>query len=307
MGHALKAVQVPAGDLGDDVVQTGLKAGRGLLRYSVLDFRQGDAQSQFSSNKSQGIPVRHWPKSREQNQLNEQFPGQTTSRFWWSSLLCDQTNNARLRNRGTFRPQSPQGLCVWHDSCQEKKFVSVIIYLRPQVWERFIENGVHFEFWKTQTQLLRFSVFGTQCYSTSRTSRTVHSLHNMPYSMQKQSNIMGCSFLLVILSYLRKPWGESIFKSKSKLFFSTVFMNPLQLYIFINDVVLTTICYPTEELQDLFDVKQLLYCQINSLHLNQFHFISFNKNLHLLIDYSIARPDASLTLTFCFTMKNKML
>lgn len=30
-GYALKAVQVPAGDLGHNVVQTGLKAGRGLL------------------------------------------------------------------------------------------------------------------------------------------------------------------------------------------------------------------------------------------------------------------------------------
>lgn len=84
-------------------------------------------------------------------------------------------------------------------------------------------------------------------------------------------------------------------------------MNRLQLYIFINAVVLTTIFYPAEELQDLFDVKQLIYCQINSLHLNQFHFLSFNKYLHLLIDYSIARPDSSLTLTFCFTMKTKML
>lgn len=57
MGHALKTVQIPAGDFGDDVVQTGLKAGGGFLRYSILDVRQVDAQSQLSSNKSQGISV----------------------------------------------------------------------------------------------------------------------------------------------------------------------------------------------------------------------------------------------------------
>lgn len=57
MGHALEAVQVPAGDLGDDVVQAGLKAGGGLLWYGVLYLRQGDAQSQLSGNERQGIPV----------------------------------------------------------------------------------------------------------------------------------------------------------------------------------------------------------------------------------------------------------
>lgn len=66
MGHALKAVQIPAGDFGDDVVQTGLKAGGGFLRYSVLDVGQVDAQSQLSSNKSQGIPVE---VERHRNQL----------------------------------------------------------------------------------------------------------------------------------------------------------------------------------------------------------------------------------------------
>ena len=36
-GHALEAVQVPARDLGHNVVQTGLKAGSGLLRHRILD------------------------------------------------------------------------------------------------------------------------------------------------------------------------------------------------------------------------------------------------------------------------------
>lgn len=58
MGHAMEAVQVPAGDLGDNVVETGLEAGCGLLRYGVLDLGQGDTQSQLSGDKSQGIPAR---------------------------------------------------------------------------------------------------------------------------------------------------------------------------------------------------------------------------------------------------------
>lgn len=67
MGHALEAVEVPAGDLGDDVIQAGFEAGRGLLRYGVLDLWQGDAQRQFSSNKSQRISVGQRVTGKEQN------------------------------------------------------------------------------------------------------------------------------------------------------------------------------------------------------------------------------------------------
>lgn len=57
-GHALKAVKIPAWNLGDNVVQTGLKAGSGLLRYSILDIWQRYSQSQLSSNKCQRVPGR---------------------------------------------------------------------------------------------------------------------------------------------------------------------------------------------------------------------------------------------------------
>lgn len=57
--HALKAVQVPARDFGDDVVQTGLETGRCFLGHGVFDLGQGDAQSQFGSNECQRIPKTH--------------------------------------------------------------------------------------------------------------------------------------------------------------------------------------------------------------------------------------------------------
>lgn len=59
MGHALKAVQVPAGDFGDNVVQTGLETGRCFLWHSVLDLGQRDAQSQFGGYKCQRITETH--------------------------------------------------------------------------------------------------------------------------------------------------------------------------------------------------------------------------------------------------------
>lgn len=67
MGHALKAVQVPTGDFGDNVVQAGLETGCCFLWHSVLDLGQGDSQSQFGGNKCQRIPgkcngIRTWQK-----------------------------------------------------------------------------------------------------------------------------------------------------------------------------------------------------------------------------------------------------
>lgn len=53
--HALEAVQVPSGDLGDDVVQAGLEAGCGLLRHGVLDVGQRDAQGKFGGHKRQRV------------------------------------------------------------------------------------------------------------------------------------------------------------------------------------------------------------------------------------------------------------
>lgn len=38
VGGALKAVQIPAGYLGNDIIQAGLKAGRGVSCHHVFDF-----------------------------------------------------------------------------------------------------------------------------------------------------------------------------------------------------------------------------------------------------------------------------
>ena len=42
-GHSVEPVQVPSWDLGHDVVQTGLEAGRGRLGGGVLDLGEGDS------------------------------------------------------------------------------------------------------------------------------------------------------------------------------------------------------------------------------------------------------------------------
>lgn len=51
VGGVLEAVQIPAGDLGHNVIQAGLKAGRGFPCHHVLDFWQGNPQGNFGSNE----------------------------------------------------------------------------------------------------------------------------------------------------------------------------------------------------------------------------------------------------------------
>lgn len=57
--HALEAVQVPARDFSDDVVQAGLETGCCFLRHGVFDLGQRDAKSQFGGNECQRIPEIH--------------------------------------------------------------------------------------------------------------------------------------------------------------------------------------------------------------------------------------------------------
>mmetsp|Transcript_13563 Transcript_13563/g.24040 ORF Transcript_13563/g.24040 Transcript_13563/m.24040 type:complete len:838 (+) Transcript_13563:2027-4540(+) len=54
-GHLGELGQVPAGDLGHDVVQRGLEEGRGLLRDGVADLGQRDAQRQLGRHEGQRV------------------------------------------------------------------------------------------------------------------------------------------------------------------------------------------------------------------------------------------------------------